>query len=205
MSRPAKTSHYAPGPYRCHRGRKRRRSTSAGGCGPGCHDRSVRSPISSTTSPPSRRSSPSPRNGGPTAGWRPATCFPPPSSRPRYRLHFCLSYAAVSPAGRTRSIALHHISRDLWWRVLEVIGPETASPKPDVTDRYVLRVHRPLAYLPGRRGSSRSPQGGTATGDSSSPPPAHTRGYRDHPGRLGISFGAFGCWRWRAGVGDHVA
>ena len=41
------------------------------------------SPISSTTSPPSRRSSPSLRSGDPTAAWRPATCFPPPSSRPR--------------------------------------------------------------------------------------------------------------------------
>jgi DNA-3-methyladenine glycosylase II len=42
------------------------------------------SPISSTTSPPSRRSSPSLRSGDPTAAWRPATCFPPPSSRPRH-------------------------------------------------------------------------------------------------------------------------
>ena len=34
--------------------------------------------------PPSRRSSTSPANGGPTAAWRPATCSPLPSSRPRH-------------------------------------------------------------------------------------------------------------------------
>src|SRR5450755_3789892 len=35
-----------------------------------------------TTCPASRRSWPSLRSGGPTAAWRPATCSPPPSSRP---------------------------------------------------------------------------------------------------------------------------
>jgi hypothetical protein len=40
-------------------------------------------PISWTTCPPRRRSWPSPRNGGPTAAWRPATCSRPPSRQPR--------------------------------------------------------------------------------------------------------------------------
>ena len=34
--------------------------------------------------PASRRSWRSPRSGGPTAAWRPATCSPPPSSQPRH-------------------------------------------------------------------------------------------------------------------------
>ena len=45
--------------------------------------RPSRPPTGWTTSPPSRRSSPSPTNGGPTAAWRPATCSPPPSSQSR--------------------------------------------------------------------------------------------------------------------------
>src|SRR5580692_513665 len=36
-------------------------------------------PTSSAGSPPRRRFSRSPRSGGPTAAWRPATCFPPAS------------------------------------------------------------------------------------------------------------------------------
>jgi DNA-3-methyladenine glycosylase II len=40
--------------------------------------RPSRPPISSTISPPNRRSSLSLRSGGPTAAWRPAICFPPP-------------------------------------------------------------------------------------------------------------------------------
>jgi DNA-3-methyladenine glycosylase II len=47
--------------------------------------------------PPSRKSSPSPRNGGHTTAWRPATCFPPPSSPP---MHHRLSRARRS-AGPT--------------------------------------------------------------------------------------------------------
>ena len=46
--------------------------------------RPSRPPIGSTTSPPSRRSSPSPTSGGPTAAWRPAICSPPPSSGLRH-------------------------------------------------------------------------------------------------------------------------
>jgi len=41
-------------------------------------------PTSSITSRPSRRFSTSPRNGGPTAAWRPATCSPPPSNPPKH-------------------------------------------------------------------------------------------------------------------------
>jgi DNA-3-methyladenine glycosylase II len=41
-------------------------------------------PITSTAFPPSKRSSTSPTDGGPTAAWPPATCSPPPTSRPRH-------------------------------------------------------------------------------------------------------------------------
>ena len=47
--------------------------------------RPSRPPTGLASVPPKRRFSPSPRNGGPTAAWRPATCFPPPSSRTRHR------------------------------------------------------------------------------------------------------------------------
>jgi hypothetical protein len=54
--------------------------------------RPSRPPINSTTSRAKRRSSLSPRNGGPTAAWRPAICFPPPSSPLRgYRRRACRS------------------------------------------------------------------------------------------------------------------
>jgi hypothetical protein len=46
--------------------------------------RPSRPPISWNTCPPRRRSWPSRRNGGPTAAWRPATCFPPHSNHPRH-------------------------------------------------------------------------------------------------------------------------
>jgi len=46
--------------------------------------RPSRPSISWTTSPASRRFWPSPRSGGPTAAWRPATCSPPLSNRRRY-------------------------------------------------------------------------------------------------------------------------
>ena len=49
-------------------------------------------------------------------------------------------------------VQVHHAGRDIWWRVLEVIEPETVPPAPATTDRYVLKVHGPLAYLPGPEG-----------------------------------------------------
>jgi hypothetical protein len=67
---------------------------------PGDLARSVRPsrpPISSATSPPSRRSSLSPRSGGLTAAWRPATCFPPRSSRPTHYRSRPTSSAAYLP------------------------------------------------------------------------------------------------------------
>lgn len=47
---------------------------------------------------------------------------------------------------------VHHAHRELSWRVLEVIEPGQHPPQPSVIDKYVLKVHGPLAYLPGRRG-----------------------------------------------------
>ena len=46
--------------------------------------RPSRPPTGWTTCPASRRSWPSPSDGGRIAAWRPATCSPPPSSRPRH-------------------------------------------------------------------------------------------------------------------------
>jgi hypothetical protein len=64
--------------------------------------RPSRPPTGWTTSPPSRRSSPSPTNGAPTAAWRPATCSRPPSRRPRhYR----------PPSARLSAYALSDLTR----------------------------------------------------------------------------------------------
>jgi hypothetical protein len=49
-------------------------------------------------------------------------------------------------------VQVHHASRDQWWRVLEVIEPESVPPQPATTDRYILLVSGPLAYLPDRDG-----------------------------------------------------
>ena len=47
---------------------------------------------------------------------------------------------------------VHHAHRDLHWRVLEVIEPRIPAATPGRTDRYILWVHGPFAYLPGRDG-----------------------------------------------------
>jgi hypothetical protein len=57
-----------------------------------------RPPTGSTTSPPSRRSSPSPTNGAPTAAWRPATCSRPPSRRPRHHRPPSVRLSADAPS-----------------------------------------------------------------------------------------------------------
>ena len=59
----------------------RQTSPSAGTANP---PRPRRPSINWTTSPASRRSWPSPRNGDHAAAWRPATCSPPPSNPPRH-------------------------------------------------------------------------------------------------------------------------
>ena len=70
-----------PGPYRAPS--LSRSSEKMSSCrATSCSVKPSRPPIGSTTSPASRRSLASPRNGGLTAAWRLATCFPPPSSRP---------------------------------------------------------------------------------------------------------------------------
>src|SRR5689334_23800201 len=60
--------------------------------------RPSRPPTGSTTSPPSRRSSPSPTNGAPTAAWRPATCSRPPSRRPRHHRPPSVRLSAYAPS-----------------------------------------------------------------------------------------------------------
>jgi len=35
------------------------------------------------------------------------------------------------------------------WHVLEIIEPDTAAARPASTDRYILLVQGPFAYLPG--------------------------------------------------------
>lgn len=47
---------------------------------------------------------------------------------------------------------VHHADRDLSWRVLEVMEPQIAPGGASV-QRYVLKVHGPLAYLTGRDGT----------------------------------------------------
>ena len=68
------------------------------------------------------------------------------------------------------------------WHVLEIIEPDTAAASPASTDRYILLVQGPFAYLPGegeqyitatRRGgrwwiapgTAASPRRGTSPGD----------------------------------------
>jgi len=48
--------------------------------------------------PPSKRSSPSPTNGAPTAAWRPATCSRPPSRRPRHHRPPSVGLSAYAPS-----------------------------------------------------------------------------------------------------------
>ncbi len=83
-----------------------------------------RPPISSTTSPPSRRSWPSRRNGGPTAAWRPATCSPPPSSRLRHHQPPHASGArSASHIPERFALASHKSAQDQSVRRPELPGP----------------------------------------------------------------------------------
>src|SRR6185437_11872061 len=69
----------------------------------------------STTCPPSRRSSPSPTNGAPTAAWRPATCSRPPSRRPKHRPPSARlnAYPPGQPAPPTRTPDQYAVEEDL--------------------------------------------------------------------------------------------
>jgi hypothetical protein len=49
---------------------------------------------------------------------------------------------------------VHHARRDQHWRVLEIVEPRAGRATPAGTDRYILRVEGPLAYLPDREGRS---------------------------------------------------
>jgi len=44
---------------------------------------------------------------------------------------------------------VHHEHREMHWHVLEIIEPDTAGASPASTDRYILLVQGPFAYLPG--------------------------------------------------------
>jgi hypothetical protein len=44
---------------------------------------------------------------------------------------------------------VHHEHREMHWHVLEIIEPDTAAASPASTDRYILLVQGPFAYLPG--------------------------------------------------------
>jgi len=47
---------------------------------------------------------------------------------------------------------VHHEHREMHWRVLEIIEPDTAKASPAATDVYILLVAGPYAYLPGDEG-----------------------------------------------------
>src|SRR5436190_1289378 len=47
---------------------------------------------------------------------------------------------------------VHHEGREMHWRVLEIIEPDTAKASPATTDTYILLVAGPYAYLPGDEG-----------------------------------------------------
>jgi hypothetical protein len=44
---------------------------------------------------------------------------------------------------------VHHEHREMHWHVVEIIEPDTAGASPASTDRYILLVQGPFAYLPG--------------------------------------------------------
>jgi hypothetical protein len=44
---------------------------------------------------------------------------------------------------------VHHKQRQMHWHVLEIIEPGTAAASPAGTDRYILLVDGPFAYVPG--------------------------------------------------------
>ena len=47
---------------------------------------------------------------------------------------------------------VHHEHREMHWRVLEIVEPDTAKASPATTDGYILLVAGPYAYLPGDEG-----------------------------------------------------
>lgn len=49
-------------------------------------------------------------------------------------------------------VMVHHASRNMHWRVLGIVEPDTAAASPAHTGRYVLLVHGPFAYVTGGEG-----------------------------------------------------
>jgi hypothetical protein len=47
---------------------------------------------------------------------------------------------------------VHHEGREMHWHVLEIIEPDIAEAAPARTDRYILLVDGPFAYLKGSEG-----------------------------------------------------
>ena len=47
---------------------------------------------------------------------------------------------------------VHHACREQHWRVLEIIEPDTTAARPAGTNRYILLVDGPFAYLKGSEG-----------------------------------------------------
>ena len=47
---------------------------------------------------------------------------------------------------------VHHEGREMHWHVLEIIEPDIAEATPARTDRYILLVDGPFAYLKGSDG-----------------------------------------------------
>jgi hypothetical protein len=47
---------------------------------------------------------------------------------------------------------VHHEHREMHWHILEIIEPDIAEATPARTDRYILLVDGPFAYLKGRDG-----------------------------------------------------
>jgi hypothetical protein len=47
---------------------------------------------------------------------------------------------------------VHHEGREMHWHVLEIIEPDTGEATPARTDRYILLVDGPFAYMKGRDG-----------------------------------------------------
>jgi DNA-3-methyladenine glycosylase II len=93
--------------------------------------KAVQAAYSWNTCPPRRRSWPSRRNGGPTAAWRPATCSPPPSNRPRH--HRSPDSGALDHERRL------HASRP---------DPRCRAPRPGVARTAWAQGRRDWVHLP---------------------------------------------------------